>query len=188
MVTIDRGKDALVIVDLQNDFCPGGALPVPAGDEIVPTVNLLVRKFERVFTTQDWHPADHISFHEQGGPWPPHCVQNTPGAELHPGLNAPQARRILKGTDAHQEAYSGFQGTALAEELRHLGVKRVFLCGLATDYCVKATALDALANGFEVIVVSDAIRGVDVNPGDSAAALKELTSAGAVLVPSTAIV
>ncbi len=186
-MTIDRARDALIIVDLQNDFCPGGALPVPRGDEIVPIINALVEKFDHVFATQDWHPENHVSFKTQGGPWPPHCVQGSPGAELHPNLRAENAVRVRKGTNPQREAYSGFEGTDLADKLRAAGVRRVFVCGLATDYCVKATVLDALREGFDVVVVSDAVRGVDVKPGDSQAALEEMKAAGAAVVASSEI-
>lgn len=178
MIRIDGAKDALIIVDLQNDFCPGGALAVPGGDEIIPVVNNLAGRFNKVFATQDWHPPDHISFKEQGGIWPPHCVAGTRGANLHSGLVLGDAIYIKKGTDPKKEAYSGFQGTDLAQMFRDAGIRRVFVTGLATDYCVKATALDALKSGLNVIVVADAIRGVDVNPGDSRAALDEVRKAG----------
>jgi nicotinamidase/pyrazinamidase len=163
---------------MQNDFCRGGALAVPGGDEIVPVVNDLAGRFEKIFATQDWHPPDHISFKEQGGIWPPHCVAGTEGAELHSGLVPGDAIYIKKGTDPRKEAYSGFQGTDLAQRLKDAGVRRVFITGLATDYCVKATAVDALRSGLDVIVVSDAVRGVNANPGDSRAALDEIRQAG----------
>lgn len=178
MIKIDKDKDALIIVDLQNDFCPGGALAVPDGDKIVPVVNALIPYFSKIYATQDWHPRDHISFKDQGGIWPPHCVAGTPGAELHPKLRAGKAIRIRKGTDRAKEAYSGFQGTDLAEIMKNIGVSRVIICGLATDYCVKATALDAINSGFDVVVISDAVKGVDLNPGDSARALGLMLEAG----------
>ena len=181
---IDRHKDALIIVDLQNDFCPGGALAVPGGDEIVPIINQLIPNFNKIYNTQDWHPPDHISFNAQGGPWLPHCVQDTKGAELHPGLKAEMAENIKKGTDADHETYSGFQGTHLAENLRTNGIKRVIVCGLATDYFVKAAVIDAITEGFNVVVLSDAVRGFEVKPGDSDAAVKAMRKAGAIVATS----
>lgn len=158
-------RAALIVVDVQNDFCPGGALAVPEGDQVVPVVNALARAFARrgrpVVATQDWHPADHVSFRERGGPWPPHCVQGTPGADLHPELRRePITHVVRKAYRPDQEAYSGFQGTGLAELLRGLGVEEVYVCGLATDYCVNATALDAARAGFRTAVVEDATRPV----------------------------
>ncbi len=158
-------RAALIVVDVQNDFCPGGALAVPEGDQVVPVVNALARAFARrgrpVVATQDWHPADHVSFRERGGPWPPHCVQGTPGADLHPELRRePIIHVVRKAYRPDQEAYSGFQGTGLAELLRGLGVEEVYVCGLATDYCVNATAMDAARAGFRTAVVEDATRPV----------------------------
>jgi nicotinamidase/pyrazinamidase len=184
---INKDKDALLVVDVQNDFCPGGALAVPDGDMIVPVVNSLAPRFQKVFTTQDWHPPNHISFKERGGDWPPHCVAETEGAAFHPDLQAAKAVHILKGDEPDKEAYSGFQGTDLADRLRRARVERIFVCGLATDYCVRATALDGLKSGFRVVVVTDAVRGVEVNPGDSEAALAEMKDAGAVLTDSTSL-
>jgi len=176
--------DALIIVDVQNDFLPGGALAVPGGDAVVPALNRYVEGFDHrglpVFATRDWHPRAHCSFRERGGPWPPHCIAGTPGAEIAPGLNLPQgARLISKATRAEADAYSGFQGTDLASQLRQLHCTRVFIGGLATDYCVRASALDALAEGFEVVVLEDAVRAVDVHPGDGRRALEEMLSRGA---------
>jgi nicotinamidase/pyrazinamidase len=183
-VKIKRDKDALIIVDVQNDFCPGGALAVPDGEKVVPVINSLVPRFENIFTTQDWHPSDHISFKDRGGDWPPHCVAGTKGAELHSGLRFSGAVHILKGDDPDRDAYSGFHGTDLADRLKSAGVERLFVCGLATDYCVRATALDGLKEGFQVVVVIDAVRGVEVKPGDSKAALAEVKNAGAILTES----
>jgi len=179
-------RSALIIVDVQRDFMPGGALPVPRGDEVVPTLNSYIELFDRlgrpVVATRDWHPPDHISFRPRG-PWPPHCVQNSPGAEFHPDLRLPADVIVVsKATEPDKEAYSGFEGTDLAEGLRALEVRRLFVGGVATDYCVKATVLDGLRLGFEVFVLEDAIRGVDVNPGDSEKAIREMLSAGAVLI------
>ncbi len=177
---LDPEHDALILVDVQNDFCPGGALPVPEGDRVVPPLNTLLGRV-RAFAvaTRDWHPPTHCSFRPQGGPWPIHCVAGTPGADFHPALHTGRVAQVIsKATRPDEEAYSGFQGTQLADLLRKRGVRRVFVAGLATDYCVKATALDAVKNGFEVTVLEDAIRGVEVQPGDCARALEEMKRAG----------
>lgn len=176
--------DALIVVDVQNDFCPGGALAVPDGDGVVPVVNTLVPQFQTRVFTRDWHPADHCSFAPEpafeDGSWPVHCVANSPGAALHPGLEVPlDALIINKGEDAAAEAYSGFDGTGLAEMLRTRGVTRVFVCGLATDYCVKQTALDAHAEGFDTVVITDACRGIDRPLGSAEEALDHMAAAGA---------
>jgi nicotinamidase/pyrazinamidase len=173
---------ALLIIDFQNDFCPGGALAVPHGDEIAARINELASSgdFDLVVATRDWHPRDHGSFAEQGGPWPEHCVQGTPGAELHPSLDRSQIDAVIdKGQNPGTEGYSGFDETDLAALLRERGIESVTVVGLATDYCVKNTALDALGEGLSVTVDSSAVRGVDVQPGDSETALDELRSAGA---------
>jgi len=181
-------RDALVVVDMQKDFMPGGALPVPKADEIVPVVNEYVKLFERaglpVFFTRDWHPPNHISFKGHGGVWPPHCVQNTEGAEFHEDLYLPPDNKFIisKGTSPDFDAYSGFQGTLLEDLLRERGVKRLFVCGVATDYCVKNTAVGGLNLGFQVFLLRDAIRGVDVNPGDSERAVDEVLRRGGVLL------
>jgi len=182
-----RPFDALVVVDMQVDFMPGGALPVPGGDEIVGRVNEYVELFTKagatVVFTRDWHPPNHVSFKTRGGPWPPHCVQNTPGASFHPGLRVPrEALVVSKATDPDREAYSGFEGTELDAELRRRGVRRVFVCGVATDYCVKATALDAVRLGYQVFLLADAVRGVNVPPNSVQRALEEMLDAGVVLV------
>ena len=174
--------EALVIVDFQNDFTPGGALAVREGDRIADRVNELAAdpRFDLVVATRDWHPADHGSFAERGGPWPVHCVQGSEGAELHPSLERERVDVVIdKGTDPDTEGYSGFEGTALGELLRERGIDRVTVVGLATDYCVKNTALDALRQGLEVTVDSEGVRGVDVAEGDSERALDELRAAGA---------
>jgi nicotinamidase/pyrazinamidase len=174
--------EALIIVDFQNDFTPGGALAVDDGDRIAERVNELAAddRFDLVVATRDWHPPDHGSFSERGGPWPVHCVQGTEGAELHPSLDRSRVDVIVdKGTDRDTEGYSGFQDTTLGDLLRERGIDRVTVVGLATDYCVKNTALDALREGLEVTVDSDAVRGVDVHEGDSERALDELREAGA---------
>jgi nicotinamidase/pyrazinamidase len=173
---------ALVIVDFQNDFCPGGALAVPDGDAIAGRLNELAGsgEFDLVVATRDWHPPDHGSFAEQGGPWPVHCVAGTPGAELRHALDPTPIDAIIdKGQDRDTEGYSGFEATELASLLREHDVDHVTVVGLATDYCVKNTALDALREGFSVTVDSTAARGVEVEPGDSERALEEVRTAGA---------
>lgn len=179
------GREALVIVDFQNDFTPGGALAVPRGDEIAERLNELAGepRFDLVIATRDRHPPDHGSFREQGGPWPRHCVQGTPGAELHPRLDRSRIDAVIdKGQDPTTEGYSAFENPELEQLLRERGIERVTVVGLATDYCVKNTALDALRRGFEVEVDTSATRGVDVQPGDSERALEELRRAGAKIV------
>ena len=184
---------ALIVVDVQNDFCPGGSLAVPEGDQVVPVINKLAPLFPVVVATQDWHPPNHCSFRAQGGPWPPHCVQGSPGAELHPQLDRSHiVAYVKKGTRPEKDAYSGFEGTddsgnPLAELLRQRGIKKVYVTGLATDYCVRATVLDALKEGFEVHAVADGMRAVNVKPGDSERALEEMRAAGAVVENSDAI-
>ena len=174
---------ALVVVDYQNDFAsPAGALSVSGGDAIAGRINELMRSgdYDLVVATRDWHPPDHGSFADQGGPWPVHCVAGTPGAELHHALDPTPIDAVVdKGRDPGTEGYSGFEGTALAELLRERGVDHVTVVGLATDYCVKNTALDALREGFPVTVDRTATRGVDVEPGDSERALEQVRAAGA---------
>jgi nicotinamidase/pyrazinamidase len=175
---------ALIIVDFQNDFTPGGALAVPEGDEIAPRINELIGddEFELVLATRDWHPPDHGSFAAQGGPWPVHCVAGSPGAELHEALDSSHVDVIVdKGQDPDTDGYSAFDGTGLERLLRERGIGELTICGLATDYCVKNTVLDALKAGFRVTVDQRAIRGVDVAPGDSEHALGEMREAGAKL-------
>jgi nicotinamidase/pyrazinamidase len=172
---------ALLIIDFQNDFCPGGALPVPHGDEIAPRVNELIDSgnFDLVVATRDWHPPDHNSFEAQGGPWPPHCVQGTEGAELHSSLDRSTIDVVVDaGYLPELEGYSGFEETNLEQELRDRDVEAVTVVGLATDYCVRATALEARQAGFEVTVDRAGVRGIDVEPGDSDRALDELRAAG----------
>jgi nicotinamidase/pyrazinamidase len=179
---IEAMAEALLIIDFQNDFTPGGALAVKEGDTIAARINELAAdpRFDLVVATRDWHPANHGSFADQGGPWPVHCVQDTEGAQLNPALEAERVDVIVdKGQDPNTEGYSGFDGTSLGQLLRDRGVDRVTVVGLATDYCVKNTALDALREGFQVDVDSSAVRGVDVQPGDSERALDEMRSAGA---------
>jgi nicotinamidase/pyrazinamidase len=178
-------RDALLVVDVQNDFCAGGALAVPGAEDILDNVNRLLPRFEHVLATKDWHPADHSSFQAQGGPWPPHCVQDTPGAEFHPGLDSPLIEKVIhKGAAQAAPGYSGFEDTGLDAELRRLDVDRVFVCGLATDYCVRATTLAALEHGFRAVAVTDAMSAV----ADGAAALAEMASAGAELASTDEVV
>jgi nicotinamidase/pyrazinamidase len=173
--------DALLIIDFQNDFTPGGALAVVGGDEIAAPLDRLLDRFDLVIATRDWHPPDHSSF---ANVWPVHCVQGTPGAELHRSLDRAKVDVVVdKGQDAASEGYSAFQDTELADLLRSRGVDRVYVAGLATDYCVKQTVLDALREHFDVVVVEDAIRGVDSEPGDSERAVEEMRAAGARFAP-----
>ena len=175
-------REALLIVDVQNDFIPGGALAVPGGDEVLGRINELLEgeRFDLVVATRDWHPPDHGSFAERGGPWPPHCVQGTEGAELHADIPRERLDVIVdKGTDPGVEGYSGFELTELEEVLREHGIERLTVVGLATDYCVKHTALDALGAGFEVELDRTGMRGIDAEPGDVERAIEEITGAGA---------
>lgn len=184
MVQLDSHRDAVIVVDVQNDFCPGGALAVPDGDQVIAPLNAILRRAHCfIVATRDWHPGNHCSFEAQGGLWPAHCVAETWGADFHPALDSSRLQVIVsKATKPDQEAYSGFQGTSLADILREFGVQRVVVGGLATDYCVKATALDARREGFDVIVLEDAIRGVEVKPGDSDRALDEMRQAGCTIL------
>lgn len=176
-------KSALILVDLQNDFCPGGRLAVNEGDAVMPILNryaaLFVNANAPIYATRDWHPANHISFAEQQGIWPVHCVQNTPGAAFHPDLKLPAGSVIIsKAQSRTEEAYSGFAGTDLAARLHQQGVEAVYVGGLATDYCVKSTVLDAVKEGFETYYLADGSRGVEVRVGDIAAAEAEMRHAG----------
>lgn len=171
---------ALLIIDFQNDFTPGGALAVAGGDEIAVPVQRLAEQLEVVVATRDWHPPDHASFETEGGPWPVHCVQGTRGAEFHPAMDDLDVDAVVDvGREREDEGYSGFEKSDLAEILRERKVEEVFVCGLATDYCVRASAIDACREGFDVTVVADAIRAVDVNPGDGERALDDVRAAGA---------
>ena len=174
---------ALIIVDFQEDFTPpDGALAVPEGDAIAGRINELAAegRFDLVVATRDWHPPDHGSFEAQGGPWPPHCVQGTPGAELHRDLDRSHIDAVVdKGQDPDADGYSAFEATGLRDLLRENEVTEVTICGLATDYCVLNTARDAMKEVLHVHVLRDAVRGVDVQPGDSERALAELAQAGA---------
>lgn len=183
--------DALIVVDVQNDFCPGGALAVEEGDAIIPVINELVDRFlsakALVAYSRDWHPADHASFVAQGGPWPPHCVAGTKGAAFHAELKVPLHPLIISKACGEQEALSAFDGTELGRKLTGQGIERVFIVGLATDYCVKATALDARSLGLETYVVSDAVKGVNVDRGDDARALEEIRDRGGLVIDSSSL-
>jgi nicotinamidase/pyrazinamidase len=176
---------ALLIIDFQNDFTSGGALAVPGGDEIAEPVKRLADQFDHVFATRDWHPPDHASFATEGGPWPVHCVQGTHGAELHPAMRDVEVDAIVDvGVERDDEGYSGFEKSKLADLLHEAGVDEVAVVGLATDYCVRTSAIDACREGFDTTVVTDAIRAVEVNPGDGERALEDMKRAGAILARS----
>ena len=178
---VDRGT-ALIVVDVQKDFCSGGNLPVPDGDAVVPVLNEYIRIFEKaeapVFATRDWHPLNHVSFKAQCGPWPLHCVQESAGAEFLEDLRLPEDVVIVsKGMGQDSMGYSGFDGSSLEAELRLRGVRTLFVGGLAMDYCVKATVLEALSRGFGVVLLVDAVKGVDSE--GSRLAIEEAVSRGA---------
>jgi nicotinamidase/pyrazinamidase len=181
--------DALIVVDVQNDLCPGGSLAVPEGDAVVPVLNEYMSRAADagipIFASRDWHPPVTRHFAAQGGPWPPHCVQKTRGAEFHPDLRLPPGTVVVsKGMSAEDQGYSALEavlpdGQSLVDALRADGVTHVYVGGLATDYCVRATVLDALREGFSTSVLVDASRPVDVQPGDGERALNEMLAAGA---------
>lgn len=176
--------DALLIVDMQNDFLPGGALPVSGSDSIMPVINAYIAKFQQhgrsIYATRDWHPPDHGSFLGQGGPWPAHCIAGSKGAEFATALRLPEAAPIVStGTAKELDGYSAFVNTDFQARLERDGIQRLFVCGVATDYCVLQTVLDALRLGFRAIVLVDAIRAVDVEPEDGANALKTMLGKGA---------
>ena len=181
--------DALLIVDVQNDFCPGGSLAVPEGDRVVPVLNEYIAAFRSrglpIYASRDWHPEGTRHFEAGGGPWPPHCVAGTGGAAFHPELALPEGATVVsKGTAPTDDGYSAFEARSeddrgLEEALEGDGVRRLFVGGLATDYCVRASVLDAARQGFRPVLLLDAIRGIDVRPGDQAAALDEMLRAGA---------
>jgi nicotinamidase/pyrazinamidase len=182
------GKRALIVVDVQNDFCPGGALAVERGDEVVAPLNRLIEEFlergDPVYKSRDWHPAVTKHFADYGGTWPVHCVQHTRGAEFHPDLvDDPRIQIVSKGL-GDEDSYSAFDGTDLAERLRQHGVEEVWVGGLATDYCVKNTVLDALRQGFRVVAIEDAMRAVNLQAGDDVRAIEEMQHAGAEIVGS----
>ncbi len=183
---------ALIVTDVQNDFCPSGSLAIMEGDRIVPRLNMLVDAFTAsdlpVLFTRDWHPPNHCSFKENGGPWPPHCVRNTRGAAFHPNLQVPESATLIsKATEPEREAYSAFQGTDLSSILKKMSVNELFVGGLATDYCIRNTVGDALKEGFLVNVLTDCIRGVNLRRTDSANALKWMTTKGASVTTSQSV-
>jgi len=179
-----RAGDALIVVDVQNDFLPGGALAVEGGDEVVPVLNRYAELFAShilpVVATKDWHPETHCSFNDHGGPWPRHCIAGTRGASFSPQLQLPEkAKVIAKATRIDRDAYSGFEGTELDEWLSKRSVKRLFIGGLATDYCVLNTVRDALNAGYEVMLLLDGIRAVNVHSGDGEKAIAQMVKSGA---------
>jgi nicotinamidase/pyrazinamidase len=184
-----RTKRALLIVDVQNDFCPGGSLGVPEGDKIVPGLNKYIKNFSKkklpVFASRDWHPIKTKHFKDFGGLWPAHCIYNSKGAQFHPKLKlSKEAILLYKGMDPEKDSYSVFQaedasGMSFPNLLKVLGVKEIYIGGLATDYCVKSSVIDALKNGFKVKLLMDAIKGVNLKPQDSECAIKEMVKKGA---------
>ena len=188
---------ALIIVDVQNDFCPGGALPVPEGDRVAAPLGRLAAQFVAagmpVYASRDWHPEHTGHFRQYGGPWPPHCVRESTGAAFHPALRLPEATVILsKGTDPRADGYSAFdgrneQGQSLMDLLTEAAAGHLYIGGLATDYCVRATVLDALDRGFQVSLLVDCIAGVDVRQGDSRRAMEEMQQAGAGIISTDAL-
>ncbi len=179
--------DALLVVDVQVDFLPGGALAVPHGDEVIAPLNRWIERFvlagQPIYATRDWHPQAHRSFREQGGVWPTHCVSGSSGASFAAALALPPSAIVISKADAvERDAYSGFSGTDLGDRLISSRVARVCIGGLATDYCVLHTVLDARAAGFEVVVIEDAVRAVDLRPGDGTRALERMRAAGALML------
>lgn len=176
--------DALIIVDVQNDFCPGGALPIESGDEVVPVLNHWIDAAEQknvpVYASRDWHPAGHISFEESGGPWPPHCIQDTSGAAFHPDLELPESViKVTKGVRFDQDQNSAFDQTGLAAQLKEDDIRRLWIGGLAQDVCVLATVLDACKEGFDTHVIMDATR--PVTPEGGIDSRRKMEEAGATL-------
>ena len=188
MSAIVLGKgDALLVIDMQNDFLPGGSLGVPQGDRVLGPINALIDLYQGralpVYASRDWHPGDHCSFAAQGGPWPPHCVADSEGARFSSELRLPQDAIIVSKADTQaQDAYSAFNETGLARGMRAAGISRIAVCGLATDYCVLNTVLDGIDAGFEVLLVLEAMRAVEVKPGDGDRAIARMLTAGAVPV------
>jgi len=182
--TINISKaDALLVTDVQIDFLPGGALPVPEGDQVLPILNDYIRIFRKagvtIFATRDWHPPNHMSFTSQGGPWPPHCIQDSEGAKFHPDLRLPDGTVIIsKAMNPTKESYSSFDSAELGSTLAAKKVRRIFVGGFATDYCIVNTVLDARKLGFETVILLDAVRGIDVKPGDSKRAIEEMIAKG----------
>lgn len=185
-------KKALLAVDVQNDFCPKGALGVPEGDKVVPNINKYIKIFSKnkfpVFASRDWHPKKTAHFKKYGGVWPVHCIENTKGAEFHPKLKLPKEAILLyKGMDPRKDSYSVFQaqdsnGMIFSNLLKILGIEEIYLAGLATDYCVKYTTIDAIKQGFKVRILGDAIKGVNLKPKDSEKAIKEMIRLGAKMI------
>jgi nicotinamidase/pyrazinamidase len=176
--------DALLLVDVQNDFLPGGSLAVPAGDEVIPALNLYIKEFSRaslpIYASRDWHPPDHRSFRSQGGIWPPHCVAGSLGAEFSPKLSLPANVIIIsKATNPNVDAYSDFDEPDFEQHLHQNGISRLFIGGLATDYCVLYTVRDALSHGYEVHLLLDGIRAINLKPEDGQRAIEEMATLGA---------
>ena len=179
-------KKAILIVDVQNDFCPGGALAVKDGDKVVPVINSLMERFDVVISSQDWHPADSIHFEK----WPPHCIAGTQGADYHPALKKEKiGLRLFKGTANKDDGYSAFEATnvSLSAFLQEHHIQNLYVCGLATDYCVKASALDAVKEGFHTFVITDAVAAVNLQAGDYRKALQEMYTGGCILLESDEI-
>ncbi|MDD5269038.1 MAG: isochorismatase family protein [Methylococcales bacterium] len=179
--------DALLAIHLQNDFLPGGRLPVAEGDQVIPVMNRYIDRFTQrklpVFATRDWHPKNHGSFIKQGGPWPEHCIAGSTGAEFARGLHLPVTVQIFPtGTEVENDGYSGFESAALKKQLEKLSVSRLFIGGLATDYCVLNTVCDALDLNYQVLLLTDAMRAVNVHRGDGEEALNKMISKGAIPV------
>jgi len=183
---------ALLVIDMQNDFMPGGVLPVPEGDKIIPIINEYVELFNDngylIIATRDWHPAETKHFKKFGGEWPPHCVQKTRGAEFHEGLNFPAGTVVIsKGDNPESEGYSCFEGhDSFGKPMRYLlkenDIEELYVCGAATDYCVKNSVLDALKNDFRIFLLTDAVKGINAEEGDSEKAIQEMTEKGAAAV------
>jgi nicotinamidase/pyrazinamidase len=184
-------KQALIVVDVQRDFCDGGVLPAKDTSSLISPLNYVIASCMRsgilcVFT-RDWHPPDHCSFHSQGGPWPPHCIQGTLGAEFADDLQFPDSGLVIdieKDSNTRNMGYSAFENTNLAAELRNRHIQEIAACGIATEYCVKATVMDALRSGFRVSVLTDLVRPIDISPNDSSKALAEMIASGAMLLTS----
>ena len=177
-------KRALLIIDVQNDFCPGGALPVPEGDRVVPMINSIMDRFDLVIATRDLHPEESIHFKK----WPKHCIRNTPGAAFHPALKMEGVNKIIsKGTGNKDDGYSAFETEEinLPEYLKSNDIVELYFTGLATEYCVKASAMDAVRSGFKTFVIEDAVRGIDVHPGDIEKAISEMKTAGIVFIQNS---
>jgi nicotinamidase/pyrazinamidase len=179
--------DALIIVDLQNDFLPGGSLGVPQGDDVIAPIQRLIGLYQAhglpIYASRDWHPVGHCSFTEQGGIWPIHCIAGSHGAAFSAAIPLEEFTTVIsKATTVEKDAYSAFNGTGLGDQMRARGIERVAVCGLATDYCVLNTARDALTEGFAALLVLDAIRAVNVKPGDGERAIAEMQAAGALPV------